>query len=718
MRFYAHTVEGKGEEEWHLLAEHLRNTGVIASSFACNEKYTNIFKMAGYLHDLGKYQPAFQKYLKEGGRRGSVPHSAWGAGYALILKYQEIAFAIDGHHKGLPDKSEAQNDLAPYKKREQQGFDDIINIYHNDLSIDKEHLQAEMPELKDIFERELFTRYLFSSLTDADWLDTEKACNPELSSKRERKELDIELLTSRIEEEINKKPKEGELNILRNKTRDIAAAKAEMSPGFYSMNLPTGMGKTLTSVSWALKHAEYNTLKRIIIVLPFINIIDQTAEILKDIFGEEYVLEHHSGISEDFAITEGSDSKEYTRRLACENWDYPIIITTTVQFFESLFSNRTSKCRKIHNIAESVVIFDEVQSLPKNLILPTLTMLKNVQSVMKTSFLFCTATLPAFEKREGFDGIETITPLVEDPEVIFSKTRRVTYLSVNNFYQVDFDELTELAEKQNRSVLAVFNTKKSAREFYDLVKQSDLWERYYHLSTSMYPLHRKQVIKDIRDDLENRRKIIVSSTQLIEAGVDFDFPCVLRETAPLESIIQAAGRCNRENRMEEYGKVFLFFLKDSRMPDKQYRSAAEFALEQYSGEIEKLYRHGFYNEYYKRFIQLFVDADKNKINEARNNFNFKTVSQGYRIIEKITKGLIIYNDQSSELIDSIKSKKFLSRDDYRILQLYTVQVYDSFIINNKNSIGETEHGLLIWYGGYDAGTGIDVAPVSSDEYVV
>lgn len=720
MKYYAHTVENKSEDDWHLLSSHLKQTAEFAASFACSDHYGKIFKIAGYLHDLGKYQPAFQIYLKEGGRRGSVPHASWGAGYSLKLKNQEIAFAIDGHHKGLPDKSEWQNDLFSYHKGEVPDFEKIINAYHNDTQIKESDLRVEIPGLQTKCERELFIRYMFSSLTDADWLDTENHCNPELSSKRQYKYLNYKDLISKLEKEIQSKPKEGELNLLRAKVRDYALSKAAMPPGFYSMNLPTGMGKTLASVSWALKHAENNNLKRIIIVLPFINIIDQTAATLKDIFSDEYILEHHSGINDDLNLTEDAKEKEYGKRLACENWDYPFIVTTTVQFFESLFSNKPSKCRKIHNIADSVVIFDEVQSLPKQILLPTVIMLKNIQAVMRTSFLFCTATLPAFEKREGFNGIESITPLVENPEEVFGKTRRVTYYPVNHFQQVDFAELVGLSEKQNCSVLAVFNTKKSAREFYNLTASCNTWEKRYHLSTGMCPTHRKETINKIREDLKNKKGILVSSTQLIEAGVDFDFPCVLREIAPLESIIQSAGRCNRENTLNEYGKVFLFRLIDAGMPDKVYKTTANFALDMIKENSESLYQYSLYPDYYKKIISLFIDPDASKINTIRENFDFRTVSQTYRIIDKATKGLFIYNynAESKDLIESIKYKEYLSRDDYRKMQVYTVQVYDNFIFKNKHSIEETQHGLLVWYGGYNYETGIDVEPMSSDEYVV
>jgi len=637
-----------------------------------------------------------------------------------MLKNHEIAFVIDGHHKGLPDKSDAQTDLDPFKNNDVPEFHEVVKVFTEDSNIEKNHLKASLPKFNTIFERETFIRYMFSSLTDADWLNTEKACNPELSSKRAHMTLEYDEFIAKVEKSIKNKPKEGEINVLRSNAREFALSRARMPVGFYSMNLPTGMGKTLASVSWALEHSKHNSLKRIIIVLPFINIIDQTANILKDIFGEEYVLEHHSGINDEIATNEDAHDQEYGKRLACENWDYPIIITTTVQFFESAFSNKPSKCRKIHNIAESVVIFDEVQSLPKEIIIPTLTMLKNMLFVMKTSFLFCTATLPAFEKRESFDGIESITSLVDNPGELVQKTRRVEYIPINEFEPVGFTEIINLAVKQRCSVLSVFNTKKAALEFYNQAAKNRVCEKYYHLSTGMCPLHRKSVIRSIRDDLRDKKAILVSSTQLIEAGVDFDFPCVFREIAPLESIIQSAGRCNREGLLFEYGKVFLFRLLDTGMPDKQYRTAAGFALDMIKENLDSLYDHSLYHEYYKKLVGLFIDGDVRKINKSRENFDFKTVSESYRIINKATKGLLVYNynDESKKFIDEIQRKQYLSRDDFRSMQGYTVQVYQNFILKNKDSIVETPHGVLIWYGAYDEERGIAVDAFRSDEYVV
>ena len=441
------------------------------------------------------------------------------------------------------------------------------------------------------------------------------------------------------------------------------------------------------------------------------------AKVLKEIFGEEWILEHHSGYNETEKETDDDVRiEDISKQLATENWDYPIIVTTTVQFFESIFSNKRSKCRKVHNIAESVVIFDEVQSLRKEVVLPTLSMLKNINLIMRTSFLFCTA----FEKREKFEGIENIIPLVENCDELFSKTRRVTYFPVNGYEDVSMDDLFMTVAEQNSSALCVFNTKKSAFEFFNRAKGSDSWGMIYHLSTSMCPYHRKLIVQSIREDLANKNKILVSSTQLIEAGVDFDFPCVFREYAPLESIIQSAGRCNREGNLPEKGKVFVFKLDGSGMPDNQYRSLSGHTLDMIMESPEKLYQHDFFYEYYKSALNLFVDADKRKINEARNALDFKTVAASYRIIDNATEGLFVwrYNNESAALLELIRKQEYISREQYRQMQNYSVQVYSYFLIKCSDLYESLPQGLKVWHGKYCEDTGIIDNPISADEFVV
>jgi CRISPR-associated endonuclease/helicase Cas3 len=724
MEYYAHSENSSNDK--HSLSKHLYQTAKFAESFACQEDYRPIFKVTGLLHDLGKYQPDFQSYLENGGRRGSVPHASWGAGYARLCRLIEASIAIDGHHKGLPDISAWKSDTEAFNREEVSGFENVVKAFISDAEANEEDIKKQNSlALTEKSQREVFVRYLFSALTDSDWLSTEEHFEQDTFKMRLGATLPVDEMISKLEVELSMKSKEGEINRLRNDARNQALQKADMPCGFYSLALPTGMGKTLTSMAWALRHAKRNGLKRIIIVLPYINIIDQTAQILKAIFGEEWVLEHHSSYNEGEKITrdgtEDCSSIQKRKELACENWDFPIIVTTTVQFFESLFSNRRSQCRKIHNLAESVVIFDEVQTLPKEVILPTLQMLKDVQATMRTSFLFCTATQPAFEKREGFDGIGAICPLIDDPAILYENTKRVEYSLLNDLTPVDYSRLLEAVTDTEGSALVIFNTKKAALEFYDCTKNLENWERKYHLSTAMCPSHRKDVIEKIRDDLVAKKKILVASTQLIEAGVDFDFPVVFRAMAPLESVIQSAGRCNRENNLGEFGgKVFLFKIQDGGMPDKTYAACAGHAEGLIKQDISQLHGHKIFNKYYAQVIQLYVDPDKYNINKARMQFNFQTVNDSYRIIRNATEGLYVYNynDESRRLLHAIENKEFLSRDDYRKMQVYTVQVYKYFVIYNAEMCKLMPQEFMVWYGNYNRETGISVAPIEADKMIV
>lgn len=714
----AHSENDIGEI--HTVVDHLQGVSKLMDVFAFKPDFKSIFRSTGLLHDLGKYQPAFQKYIREGGRRGSVPHACWGAAICKRFNHTEAAFAIDGHHKGLPNISELKSDLYEFEESEHPLLILIKEEFLKENKISESDMLYNDTGLRGS-DKELFVRMLFSALTDADWLDTERHFNNSISDKRNTKVFDPKYLLEKLENELIGKSKEGYINDLRNKVRSYAISKAKSDTGFYSMTLPTGMGKTLASVSWALHHADYNNLKRIIIVLPFISIIDQTAKELKRIFGEEWVLEHHSNFNEDEdsnkdIAEEWQQGETYTRRLATENWDYPIIVTTTVQFFESLFGNKPSRCRKVHNIAQSVVIFDEVQTLPKEIVLPTLTMLKNVQKVMNTSFLFCTATQPAFEKSEYFNGIENIQSLVENPKEIFDATRRVKYYSVNNYLPVSIDELSKSVFKRDESVLCIFNTKKQALLFFNILRKHATC-RIYHLSTSMFPVHRKEVIEEIRTCLKNKEKILVSSTQLIEAGVDFDFPCVFREIAPLESIIQSAGRCNREGKMSEFGRVFIFSIEGAGAPNKQYRSLAEFANSLYKKNEDILFEHDFFGEYYRKAFRLFIPDDIKNIEQARLSFNFKTVAEVYHIIENATTPIFILCDESADLYKRIRYKPILSRGDYRAMQQYSVQVYDNFLKENIGKMGKEPQGYWLWYGFYDKDFGISNNP-QLDTFIV
>lgn len=708
--FVAHSENKLGVK--HLLKHHLIETAKLVESFAPCEKFKELFHLAGLLHDTGKFQDGFQDYLKYGKPR--TPHAAIGAYIArdMFKKYLPLTFVIRGHHAGLPNKQDLIDDKNIY-----EDYTDLINLLMDRFyqTVGKTDYNGKI-DLTDLLELECLTRFLFSSLTDADWLDTERHFSKDKSEVRKSEKLDYDNLIEALEIEFSKFPAEGKINELRTKAREESANLSTARTGFFSLQLPTGLGKTLTSVYWALLHAKKNELNRIIIVLPYINIIDQTASILKNIFGEENIIEHHSGVIDDDTNYENELSDNHIesyKRLACENWDAPIIVTTSVQFFESLFSNKSFKCRKNHNIFNSVVIFDEIQTLPKHLSEPTIVMLKNISYFNKTSFLFCTATLPAFSKRNEFNGIENITPLIKDPKVYFDETRRVEYKLLNELNPITLETVAENSIKEKDSYLVIVNTKAVAKELFQKVSSGLNEKLYFHLSTAMCPDHRKKTITSIINNLNQKRKIGVISTQLVEAGVDFDFPIVYRAIAPLDAVIQAAGRCNRNDRLQgKKGRVVLFKLENQKMPDRTYSACADITEVSIKDDINILYEIDSYERYYKTVVSLLVDVDKYKINDERKNFNFKTVSQQYKIIDEATVPLFIpkYSVDShlllNELLYEIKHSKFVNRDFYRKLQQYSVQVYPNFLKKYNSEIEKIGDTFLIWHGGYDFNFGL------------
>ena len=725
--YLAHSKNTDGNT--HLLKDHLINTQKIIKTFANNETQEKMLSLVALLHDLGKYQKEFQIYLQDGGQRGSVPHARWGAIVARRLKSHELSFCINGHHKGLENlnKWETEDTFLDKENGEDKKMAELYRCFLNDINISPQEIAQEVygicTELTTYnkLEKELLTRFIFSCLTDADWLDTESHFSPDKAELRSAKKLDLEHCLKQIEAIFKsfETPEASlkEINILRNQARKQALEKANGNVGFYSLNLPTGLGKTLTSFHWALEHAKANKLKRIIIVLPYVNIIDQTAALLKKYFGEENILEHHASFNEENnekinneCIQELFDEK----KLACENWDYPIIVTTTVQFYESLFSNKPSKCRKVHNIANSVVILDEVQTLSKELVLPTLDMLRDVQKIMNTSFVFCTATMPTFEKHEDFNGVEHLISLVDDAQELFDKTKRVNFNLINKLEPLSIKELTAqviVTGEMGKSALVIFNTKQITKDFYLSLKDAACWEKAYHLSTNMCPVHRKTIIENIRTDLKNEIKILVVSTQLIEAGVDFDFPCVFRAIAPLDSIIQAAGRCNREGRMVQKGEVYLFELENASYPSGAYETEMQLAKLLIKDNVQRLDEYSFFKNYYQQVMSLYIEAKK--ITPVREDYNFETVNNMYKLLDNATKSIFIYqyNDESRKLYSIIEEKQRigqkLSRSSLRKIQLYTVQVYPDFFQKAEGLYREI-NGVIVWDGKYDNALGINI----------
>ena len=709
--FYAHSENDDNVR--HLLKDHLLSSARLAASFAPSEETRHLFFLSGLFHDIGKFQDAFQNYLFAGGRK--TPHAGIGAYLVSTLGKHllPLQFVIKGHHSGLPDNEDRKQNNNEYS--EEKEVVSVIKTRFSELFPAQVNEPVSFALPNDILVTECLTRFVFSGLTDADWLDTEHHFSPARSEARIAGELEHNRFIQSMEAEFRRLQGDGPINYLRTKARQEAVERISSPTGFFSLQLPTGLGKTLISTYWALLHARHHGLKRIIIVLPYLNIIDQTAGILKELFGEETVLEHHSGITEedeDYRAEHIDRNLESARRLACENWDAPFIITTSVQFFESLFSNRPFKCRKNHNIADAVVVFDEIQTLPKHLAEPTVVMLKNIAELAHTSILFCTATQPAFAKRGGFDGIESIHPLIDKPEEYFKATRRVSYKLLNGLEEICLDDLMHELSKEKGSFLAIVNTKKVARELFEGVNELKQFTQKYHLSTAMCPHHRKGIIKQIKTEIETGHRIAVISTQLVEAGVDLDFPCVYRAVAPMDAVIQSAGRCNRNGTLRKKGRVVLFNLEHQSWPDATYKSSATWTIGKIKDKPGCLHRVETFEEYYEEVTTLFLDPDRFKITDDRRAFNFQSVADKYRIIDNPTVALVIarYSLQSESLLDELKESMERpgntnrTRQLLRLIQQYSVQVYRPFL--EKYNIKPYHNSLYIWYGNYDADTGL------------
>jgi len=551
MDYYAHITQANGndkEQRVQSLEVHSTHVAELASLFALEFGCGDIAHVMGLLHDKGKEQTEWQKYiqgvtgytLKYAKIKSGPNHAYIGAHIAQILYPQLaplIAQPIAGHHRGLYDYCE-------YIEETKKDIPKEVLI--------PESQSCAMPRQQNLKSYDLhhLVRMLFSCLVDADSLDTEEFMNPEQASLRGTHTTMTELL-GKLEEylsQLKEKSEDTEVNRIRNYVQKQCVKESQGKTGFYSLTVPTGGGKTLASVLWALNHAVKNHLHRIIIAIPYTSIIVQTAATLKSIFGEENVLEHHSNVNPD-------DIKDREQRermqLATENWDYPIIVTTNVQLFESLFSNKRSDCRKLHNIVKSVLILDEIQTLPLNFYKPIVHTLDTLCRLFGTSFLFTTASQPVLTGRiegtnpsVGFDALNSVHEIIPADAMLHDKLRRVE-LDINETPK-SYDEIaTELAKHQR--VLCIVNTRRDAKELYERLPKEGIC---LHLSRMMCPAHVAATIKHIERSLKENSDspIRVIATQLVEAGVDIDFPVVYRQEAGLDSILQAAGRCNREGK--------------------------------------------------------------------------------------------------------------------------------------------------------------------------
>lgn len=675
----------------HRLSDHLINTARLAELYADKFNSGEWGRAAGLGHDAGKSRNAWQKYLeiKSGydeeahleGKPGKIPHAIHGAKLVEDLfdgPGRFLAYCIAGHHAGLPDWSSAEGtgqSSLKFRQTQVKGLKDIdefcINLVRSAKPTSPPWKFAKGLDLS------LWIRMLFSTLVDADFLDTESYMDQDKSGNRGNYCSMSELLTrfNNYIKQLDKNAPNTKVNKIRRNIRTKCVQMASETQGVFSLSVPTGGGKTLSSLAFALEHAIKHNLDRIIYVIPYTSIIEQNADVFRSAVGYDQVVEHHSSLNEEDSTLKS--------RLAAENWDAPIIVTTSVQFFESLFAAKSSRCRKLHNITRSVVILDEAQLVPVDYLTPILETMQLLVDHYQVSLVISTATQPAFKERfidkKRFPGLKNTKEIMgSDQEV------KELYQSLKR-YQVDFpDNLNsissweEIAEelKQYDQVLCIVSDRKSCRELHNLMPKET-----FHLSALMCGQHRSEMIEMIKQKIKNKEPVRVISTQLVEAGVDLDFPVVYRAFAGLDSIIQAAGRCNREGKLSDPGKVVVF-VPPRKAPMGILRKAADTTHSILLTNSDPL-NHDVFEEYFSELYWKANSLDAKDIISLLNpdlqecSISFRTAAERFRIIDdSLQKTILIRYGEGEKLIDLLKSTG-PDRWLLRKLQRYTVNVYNN-----------------------------------------
>lgn len=733
--YIAHKRECDGAEQ--LLIDHLRGTAELAAAFAAKFRNEDNAWSCGMLHDLGKSSKEGQYRLRGNGPK--CDHSTAGAveAYRNIKLYGKLlAYCIAGHHSGLQNAGYDTDTYAEgtLKGRLSESYIDRLPDYSAFLKeIQNESFRFNTPpQVRNVKDKEdldfvfyMLIKMLYSSLVDADYLDTERFMNPQKC--RDVISCDFRKLRDKLKSKYAEfKDGTGIVNEKRREVlRDCLKAAAADKGGIFSLTVPTGGGKTLSSMAFALEHAINNGMDRIIYVIPYTSIIEQNAAVFREIFGDKYILEHHSNY--DFEDDENDDRK----RLAAENWDMPIVVTTNVQFFESIFSNRSSRSRKIHNLANSVIIFDEVQMLPTEYLKACMGCIGELARGYECTIVLCSATQPPLHKFMPAD----LKPaeIVNNYKELYETLKRA---EVTDIDILDYDDLVRYI-RNNEQSLTIVNTRAQARKMYEMLKERGA-EDIYHLSTLICAEDRKRVIKEIKERLDAGKPCRVISTCLIEAGVDVDFPIVFKCKNGCDTIVQAAGRCNREGKLKDKdgrpvkGKVFVFEFQDEKVP-KSFMMQAEVCnevsrnfddiscIEAIEAYFEKLY---FYRgeadtdrkDIYKRIkAGMSKQVRKGREQEDLLNYDFKNIAEDFHIIEETFTVVIPKNSEALKLIEVLRAGA-LSRALMRKLQPFTVNIrkfeYGDLKEKGLLEVISEDVGVLTDMRYYSEAKGLDVMPES------
>lgn len=724
---YAHSANAHGDRQ--LLVDHLRNVAQLARDMASPFGGGCLAFLAGLWHDVGKADPKWQRYLRESAAgmraRGTGPdHKCAGAILAKEAGQDMAGFLIQAHHGGLQNREKFVNWLA--NKSQLDGPHDAIAALRRARFDLHGYEPSDFPShaKEDALGAEFFLRLVYSALVDADSLDTEAhGLGGELSERGSTATLAD--LWNRYETFLASQPPiaDSRVNRVRDEVHDMCCRAAHQPRGVFRLTVPTGGGKTRSAMAFAIRHGIKHDLRRVIVAVPFTTITQQTAHVYRDIFENGYsdtariVLEHHSAAAEGFGKAPDDEDSfapdAVWQRLAAENWDAPIVVTTTVQLFESLFSNRRGKTRKLHNLAESVILLDEAQALPTGLLSPILDGLRQLTENYGASVVLSTATQPAFECIKEFRKVTAHEIIPESAYVRhFETLRRVKY----KWETDEPHQWREVAEwmREERSALAVVNTKRHAMELLDALNDSAA----LHLSTLLCGAHRTDVIREIKGRLELGEPCRVVATQVVEAGVDLDFASVFRAEGPLDAIIQAAGRCNREG-LEDLGQVVVFRpdVSDHELPPGVYRSGRDIvrAMQNEPGFV--LDKPATVQCYFKRLSKVAVIPDEKGIQRLRRTLDFPSVADKFRMIPDDSYDVVVDypapNARRIEsLVEQLRARERPPRDIMRELQPYTVSLHrgEAELLQARGFIDDIPGLPSVgrWNGAYDNLRGITV----------
>ncbi|MBY6277443.1 MAG: CRISPR-associated helicase/endonuclease Cas3 [Symbiobacterium thermophilum] len=704
MPCYAHSPGPRG---WHDLYSHLTEVARMACQFAAPFGAGELAYWIGFCHDLGKINPAFQQYLETvncGQPHPVVPHAIWGGAlaYWLLWKHKQdaymwklLALPIYGHHAGLPNGGTISSVLEHFVQETPVALDQMMAYL-------QEH-KALLPRLRAPAltgtRLELFIRMVYSALVDADYLDTEGHFNPAEASKRGGWPRLEELLEQfkRNQQEFMARVPDTLVNRVRREVYEACWHAAERPPGIFRLTVPTGGGKTRSGLAFALRHAVIHGLRRVVVAIPYTSIIDQTATEYRKILGNAAVVEHHSQLQppED----ESQSELALRQRLATENWDAPLIVTTTVQLFESLFSARPHQARKLHNLARSVILLDEVQSLPPEILAPTVDVLRSLVENYGVTVVLCTATQPALDRVPALSDFQEvgISEIVTDYPRHFTLLRRVQY--ERRAEPMTWAELAR--EVANRSqIMVVLNRRRDALALLEVLKEDP---DVFHLSTLLCGAHRREVLNEVKQRLKDGKRVRLISTQVVEAGVDLDFPEVWRAVGPLDRIVQAAGRCNREG-ARHFGRLVIFEPAEGGSPSGPYKVGIEKArqiLEHYPPDA--LHSPDIFREYFAELYST-VNLDAKNIQQLREDLNYPEVASRYRLIAEDTVPVVVdYKDGFRRLDDWLRRPTL---EAWRALQPYVVSIYRREVHQNTEWLEPVFGGLYRWSGGYDPKRGL------------